>query len=36
MTPSRVLPTFFLIGIIFAPIGGVLLWGSNKVRIEHA
>lgn len=27
----QVLPTFFLIGIIFAPIGGVLLWGSNQV-----
>lgn len=27
----QVLPTFFLIGILFAPIGGVLLWGSNQV-----
>lgn len=32
LTPKTVLPTFFVIGIIFAPIGGVLLWGSNQVR----
>lgn len=25
------LPTLFLVGIIFAPIGGLLVWGSNKV-----
>jgi len=31
LTPKTVLPTFFLIGIIFAPIGGVLIWASNKV-----
>lgn len=31
LTPKTVLPIFFLIGIIFAPIGGILLWGSNKV-----
>lgn len=29
--PPQVLPTFFLIGIIFAPIGGVLLWASGRV-----
>ncbi|KAI5480429.1 hypothetical protein MNV49_000582 [Pseudohyphozyma bogoriensis] len=32
LTPATVLPTFFLIGIIFVPIGGVLLWGSNQVK----
>lgn len=32
LTPATVLPTFFLIGVIFLPLGGVLLWGSNKVR----
>ncbi|KAF8321425.1 putative LEM3 /CDC50 family transcription regulatory protein [Cantharellus anzutake] len=31
LTPKTVLPTLFLIGIIFAPIGGLLIWGSNKV-----
>ncbi|KAL7008938.1 alkylphosphocholine resistance protein lem3 [Cystobasidiomycetes sp. EMM_F5] len=31
LTPKTVLPTFFIIGIIFAPIGGVLLWASSKV-----
>ena len=25
------LPTFFIIGVIFAPIGGVLLWASGQV-----
>jgi len=32
LTPATVLPTFFLVGIIFVPLGGVLLWGSNQVR----
>ncbi|GAA6006909.1 CDC50/LEM3 family protein [Rhodotorula paludigena] len=32
LTPATVLPTFFLVGIIFVPLGGVLLWGSNKVK----
>lgn len=31
LTPKTVLPTLFLVGIIFAPIGGLLVWGSNKV-----
>ncbi|KAK2467093.1 hypothetical protein APHAL10511_001351 [Amanita phalloides] len=31
LTPKTVLPTFFIIGILFAPIGGVLLWGSSLV-----
>lgn len=25
------MPTLFLVGIIFAPIGGLLIWGSNRV-----
>lgn len=32
LTPATVLPTFFLIGIIFLPLGGVLYYGSNKVK----
>ena len=32
LTPRTVLPTLFIIAIIFAPIGGLLIWGSNKVR----
>ncbi|KAF9532405.1 cell cycle control protein [Crepidotus variabilis] len=31
LTPKTVLPTLFLIGIIFAPIGGLLIWGSSLV-----
>jgi hypothetical protein len=31
LTPRSVLPTFFIIGVIFAPIGGVLFWASNNV-----
>jgi hypothetical protein len=31
LTPKTVLPTFFIIGLIFAPIGGLLIWGSSKV-----
>jgi len=31
LTPKTVLPTFFIIGIIFAPIGGLLLYSSNVV-----
>jgi len=31
LTLQTVLPTFFLIGILFAPIGGLLLWGSSRV-----
>ncbi|KAJ6171628.1 hypothetical protein N7470_000695 [Penicillium chermesinum] len=29
LTPKSVLPLFFAIGIIFAPLGGVLLWASS-------
>jgi len=32
LTPKSVLPLFFAIGIIFAPIGGVLLWASSQVQ----
>ncbi|KAF9932601.1 hypothetical protein FBU30_007747 [Linnemannia zychae] len=31
LTPKTVLPTFILVGILFAPIGGLLLWASNTV-----
>ncbi|CCM03829.1 uncharacterized protein FIBRA_05978 [Fibroporia radiculosa] len=31
LTPKTVLPTLFIIGIIFAPIGGLLVWGSGLV-----
>lgn len=31
LTPKSVLPLFFLVGIILAPIGGVLLWASYQV-----
>lgn len=32
LTPKTVLPLFFAIGIIFAPIGGALLYASSKVQ----
>lgn len=32
LTPKTVLPLFFTIGIIFAPIGGLLLYASSKVQ----
>ncbi|KAL1978814.1 hypothetical protein VTN31DRAFT_1673 [Thermomyces dupontii] len=32
LTPKSVLPLFFLVGIILAPIGGVLLWASYQVQ----
>nr|CAG8466090.1 6657_t:CDS:2 [Entrophospora candida]CAG8510777.1 4766_t:CDS:2 [Entrophospora candida] len=28
LTPKTVLPTFFIIGIIFAPLGGLLFWAT--------
>ncbi|KAF9452816.1 Lem3/Cdc50 [Macrolepiota fuliginosa MF-IS2] len=31
LTPKTVLPTLFIIGFIFAPIGGLLIWGSGLV-----
>ncbi|KAL9097844.1 MAG: hypothetical protein Q9165_000170 [Trypethelium subeluteriae] len=32
LTPKTVLPIFFAVGIIFAPLGGLLLWASAKVE----
>lgn len=32
LTPKTVLPIFFAVGIIFAPIGGLLLWASSTVQ----
>ncbi|ORX99820.1 ligand-effect modulator 3 family [Clohesyomyces aquaticus] len=32
LTPKTVLPLFFIVGIIFAPIGGLLLWASSQVQ----
>jgi len=32
LTPKTVLPLFFVIGIIFAPIGGLLYWASSQVQ----
>ncbi|CAG7852155.1 Meiotically up-regulated gene 89 protein [Serendipita indica DSM 11827] len=31
LTPKTVLPTLFIIGVIFAPIGGLLIWGSSQI-----
>ncbi|KAA1473128.1 cell cycle control protein [Dentipellis sp. KUC8613] len=38
LTPKTVLPTLFIIGILFAPIGGLLVWGSSlvtEITIEY-
>ncbi|KAJ9666091.1 alkylphosphocholine resistance protein lem3 [Coniosporium apollinis] len=32
LTPKTVLPLFFVVGIIFAPIGGLLIWASSEVE----
>ncbi|OQD70066.1 hypothetical protein PENDEC_c027G00395 [Penicillium decumbens] len=32
LTPKSVLPLFFVVGVLFAPIGGVLLWASSQVQ----
>ncbi|EME47360.1 hypothetical protein DOTSEDRAFT_69331 [Dothistroma septosporum NZE10] len=32
LTPKTVLPLFFAVGVIFAPIGGLLLWASSTVQ----
>ncbi|KAJ4348663.1 alkylphosphocholine resistance protein lem3 [Didymosphaeria variabile] len=32
LTPKTVLPIFFIVGIIFAPIGGLLLYASSQVQ----
>ena len=31
LTPKTVLPTLFICGIVFAPIGALLIWGSSLV-----
>jgi len=31
LTPKTVLPTLFIIGLLFAPIGGLLIWGSSTI-----
>ncbi|OBZ75789.1 Meiotically up-regulated gene 89 protein [Grifola frondosa] len=31
LTPRTVLPTLFIIGLVFAPIGALLIWGSGLV-----
>ncbi|KAG8981671.1 hypothetical protein FRB90_007085, partial [Tulasnella sp. 427] len=31
LTPKTVLPTLFIVGLLFAPIGGLLIWGSSLV-----
>jgi len=31
LTPKAVLPTLFLVGLLFAPIGALIVWGSGKV-----
>nr|XP_019012979.1 transcription regulator [Kwoniella pini CBS 10737]OCF51760.1 transcription regulator [Kwoniella pini CBS 10737] len=31
LTPKAVLPTLFILGLIFAPIGALIVWGSGKV-----
>jgi hypothetical protein len=33
LTPKTVLPLFFVIGIVFSPIGGLLLWANSQVRL---
>ncbi len=33
LTPRTVLPTIFIVGILFAPIGALLIWGSSLVRL---
>lgn len=34
LTPKSVLPLFFIVGIVFAPIGGVLLWANSQVCLR--
>jgi len=31
LTPKTVLPILFIVGLLFAPIGGLLIWGSGNV-----
>jgi hypothetical protein len=32
LTPKTVLPLFFAVGVIFAPLGGLMLWASSQVQ----
>jgi len=32
LTPKTVLPLFFIVGVLFAPIGGLLIWASSQVQ----
>ncbi|KAF2097396.1 cell division control protein [Rhizodiscina lignyota] len=32
LTPKTVLPLLYIVGVIFAPIGGLLLWASSQVE----
>lgn len=34
LTPRTVLPTLFIVGILFCPAGGLLWWNSNKVMSD--
>jgi hypothetical protein len=34
LTPKTVLPLFFAVGIIFGPLGGLLLYASSKVQFH--
>ena len=36
LTPKTVLPLFFAVGIIFGPVGGLLLYSSSKVKYPRA
>lgn len=36
LTPRTVLPAFFIFGILFLPIGGLLYWNSGKVGMNAA
>ena len=36
LTPKTVLPIFFAVGLIFGPIGGLLLYASSKARATPA
>lgn len=33
LIPRNVLPTFFIVGILFTPIGGLLYWSNDHVRM---
>ena len=33
LNPTSTIITLFVIGLLFAPIGGVLVWGSGLVRL---